>query len=90
MKRMTQAQLKEIEDHLRNLRKTDDLSYSQRDEETKASTDAASQNLDPSEIADNKMKKMIDQETLLRLIDECKEDEERLNLMQIMPADKQS
>ena len=28
MKRMTQAQLKEIEDHLRNLRKTDDLSYS--------------------------------------------------------------
>ena len=28
MKRMTEAQLKEIEDHLRNLRKTDDLSYS--------------------------------------------------------------
>ena len=81
MKRMTQAQLKEIEDHLRNLRKTDDLSYSHRDEETKAGTDETSQNLDPSEIADHKMKKMIDQETLLRLIDECKEDEERLNLM---------
>ena len=36
------------------------------------------------------MKKMIDQETLLRLIDECKEEEDRLNFLQIMPDDKQT
>ena len=36
------------------------------------------------------MKKMIDQETLLRLIDECKEEEERMSFLQIMPDDKQT
>ena len=76
MKRMTQAQLKEIEDHLRNLRKTDDLSYS-------SGVGGKS-----SEEAEGK--KVIDQETLLRLIDECKEEEDRLALLQIMPADKQT
>ena len=35
-------------------------------------------------------KKVIDQETLLRLIDECKEEEDRLSLLCIMPADKQT
>ena len=79
--------MKEIEDHLRNLRRTDDLSYSSHrgDEQssaTKAETD------DPADIAESKMKKMIDQETLLRLIDECKEEEDRLNFLQIMPDDK--
>ena len=90
MKRMTQAQLKEIEGHLRNLRRTDDLSYSaQTGEETKAGTeDSPSQ--DPSGIADSKMKKMIDQETLLRLIDECREDEERLTFLQIAPDGPQA
>ena len=76
MKRMTQAQLKEIEDHLRNLRKTDDLSYS---------TAAAGTVTEEAEG-----KKVIDQETLLRLIDECKEEEERLAVLQIMPDDKQT
>ena len=36
------------------------------------------------------MKKMIDQETLLRLIDECKEEEDRLTFLQIMPDDKET
>ena len=89
MKRMTQAQLKEIEDHLRNLRRTDDLSYSSHRGESQGSETKAEID-DPSEIADSKMKKMIDQETLLRLIDECKEEEERLNFLQITPDDKQT
>lgn len=76
MKRMTQAQLKEIEDHLRNLKKTDDLSYS---------TAAAG-----TVTEEQDGKKVIDQETLLRLIDECKEEEDRLALLQIMPDDKQT
>ena len=76
MKRMTQAQLKEIEDHLRNLRRTDDLSYSS--------------GIGGKSSEEAEGKKVIDQETLLRLIDECKEEEDRLALLQIMPADKQT
>ena len=51
MKRMTQAQLKEIEDHLRNLRKTDDLSYSSHRGESQSSATQAETD-DPAEIAE--------------------------------------
>ena len=47
MKRLTEAQLKEIEDHLRNLRKTDDLSYSttRGDGQSRSPTRATTDNL---------------------------------------------
>ena len=66
LRRMSEAQLKEIENHLRKIRNTNDLSYSN----TKQGES------DPA--AD---KGGIDTETLMRLIDECKEEEDRIGLI---------
>jgi len=67
IRRMNEGQLKEIENHLRKLRNTTDLSYS--------NIDGAA---DPSLVSEPKA---IDQETLMRLIDECKEEEDRLQVI---------
>jgi len=66
--RRQQEQLKEIELHLRKLRNTDDLSYS---------ADAAEGIL----VSDSNGKKLVDEETLQRLIDDCKDEEERMNII---------
>lgn len=66
--RRQQEQLKEIELHLRKLRNTDDLSYS---------ADAA----EGIHVSDSNGKKLVDEETLQRLIDDCKDEEERMNII---------
>ena len=63
--------MRDIENHLRKLKNTDDLSYS-----TNPNTEA-----EQSTTTDEDGKKVIDQETLLRLIDECREDEERMSII---------
>lgn len=59
--------MKEIEEHLRKIKKTDDLNYSKQDvtinEAMKAEVDE---------------KVLIDPDMLERLIDECREEEEKL------------
>jgi len=62
---MNESQLKEIENHLRKIRNTTDLSYSNMKELDGASSE----------------RRAIDQETLMRLIDECKEEEDRLQVI---------
>lgn len=68
IERRRQEQLKEIELHLRKLRNTDDLSYS---------ADAA----EGIHVSDADGKKLVDDETLQRLIDDCREDEERMSII---------
>jgi len=70
LRRMNEAHLKEIENHLRKIRKTTDLSYSNVKNQGTEDTKEAE--------AD---KKLIDPETLMRLIDECKEEEDRLQVI---------
>ena len=74
---MSEAQLKEIENHLRKIRNTTDLSYSNAKD---ASNTAAESSGDtPLAAAQAQAQpKRIDPETLMRLIDECKEEEDRL------------
>ena len=66
---MNDAQIKEIENHLRRIRNTTDLSYSNAkqvnpDEESKSA----------AEDGETTDRKLVDQETLMRLIDEAKEE----------------
>lgn len=75
LRRMNDAQIKEIEGHLRKIRNSNDLSYSNvKGAQPDTTNDAASEN--PSTE-----RKMIDAETLMRLIDECKEEEDRIQVI---------
>jgi hypothetical protein len=60
----------EIERHLKNIRQSDDLSYSNNPTEVDIST-----------MQSEDGKKLIDEDTLLRLLDECKDEEARLSIM---------
>ena len=84
IQRKTQAQLKEIENHLRRIRKTDDLSYSS------PTKNAAQIDEQIEAAAAQSERKMIDEETLMRLIDECKEEEDKLSIMHEGETDHQS
>ena len=69
LRRMNDAQIKEIENHLRRIRNTTDLSYSNAkqvnpDQESKSA----------AEDGETTDRKLVDQETLMRLIDEAKEE----------------
>ena len=75
LRRMNEAQMKEIESHLRKLRNTTDLSYSNADAKEEMKRE------DGEFPALETAKKMIDQETLMRLIDECKEEEDRISVI---------
>lgn len=55
----------EIESHLKNIRTTDDLSYSQQQDN----------------IVELNGRKVLDEETLLRLLDDCQEEEAKLSIM---------
>ena len=68
VERKRQEQLKEIEQHLRKLRNTDDLSYS---------ANAA----EGIHVDDSSGKKLVDEETLQQLIDDCREEEERMSII---------
>lgn len=65
---MQQAKLMEIERHLKNIKQSDDLSYSE------------SQMIVSDDVSANG-KQLIDEDTLLRLVDECKDEEARLSVM---------
>lgn len=67
--RMQRARLMEIERYLGQIKKSDDLSYSENAQQISAPT------------TDDQDKKLIDEDTLLRLIDECKDEEARLSVM---------
>ena len=68
LRRMNEAQLKEINGHLSKLRKTDDLSYT---------------NLKngQSDTGEEGQQQLIPEETLLQLLDEAREEEDRLAIM---------
>lgn len=57
----------EIERYLSQLKQSDDLSYSEQAEQMSA-------------VVEKDEKKLIDEDTLLRLIDECKDEESRLSV----------
>jgi len=65
-RRMQKAQMARIEAHLTRLQATDDLSYSARPDHAQES--GSQHNQDEG--------KLIDQVTLARLIDECREEQE--------------
>ncbi len=73
LRRMNDAQIKEIESHLRKIRNSNDLSYSNVKSAQPEANDGAAASENPATD-----RKMIDPETLMRLIDECKEEEDRL------------
>lgn len=59
----------EIERHLKNIRQSDDLSY----------TDTNTVDITTIKTDDNR--RLIDEETLLRLLDDCKDEEARFSIM---------
>lgn len=69
VKRQTQARMMEIERHLKNIRQSDDLSY----------TDTNTVDITTIKTDDNR--RLIDEETLLRLLDDCKDEEARFSIM---------
>ncbi len=80
--------MREIEANLRRLTESDDLSYA-----TPAVKDAPQPNPSDSKGFQYKdlvqPKKLIDNDTLLRLIEECRDEEERFSIMSEMQAEYQ-
>ena len=81
--RMLKAQMRDIEANLKRLTETDDLSYA-----ASANKDSSGpQNPNPSDSKGFQYKdlvqpkKLIDNDTLSRLIEECREEEERFSIM---------
>lgn len=66
IRRMNEAQIKEIEGHLRRIRNTQDLSYSNVKQQSASEEGETAGGLP--------VKKMVDAETLMRLIDECRDE----------------
>ena len=69
VKRQTQARMMEIERHLKNIRQSDDLSYTDNN------------TVDITTIKTDDNRRLIDEETLLRLLDDCKDEEARFSIM---------
>lgn len=69
-KRQQQARMMEIERHLKNIRQSDDLSYSEN-----------TQAIDITTVKTEDNKKLIDEDTLMRLLDDCKDEEARFSIM---------
>lgn len=67
-RRLEKAQMTRIDAHLARLQNTEDLSYSEKAVELSARDDQ------------NRM--LVDETTLLRLIDECRDEQEHLSLME--------
>jgi hypothetical protein len=68
--RMQQAKLMEIDRCLTEIKTTNDLSYSKSDAQSNVSSHRTESG-----------KQLIDRETLMRLIDGCREEEERLSVI---------
>eukprot|EP00347_Sterkiella_histriomuscorum_P021750 403332895 len=84
-KRLLDIQMKKIDQNLRRINETDDLSYANQPPQLSDSK----RNIGAEEMLNQlqPQKKLIDQETLLRLIEECQEDEERQSAMSEMNGD---
>ena len=86
--RMLKAQMRDIEANLRRLTESDDLSYA-----TPALKDGPQPNPSDSKGFQYKdlvqPKKLIDNDTLQRLIEECREEDERFSIMQEMQDEYQ-
>lgn len=74
--RLQQSQLREIEVNLKKINETEDLSYALGENKTQIiqTSDHGIEALVPH-------KKLIDQDTLMRLIEECRDEEERRSIM---------
>ena len=75
-RRAEQAKLLSIEANLKRLQAVDDLSYSQNNEESKNGTPTDS-------ISEVTTGSKMDPITLARLVDECREEREQLQLMEV-------
>ena len=72
--------MRDIDNNLRRITATDDLSYAPA-----VTEDEGPNSADNFKVALSK--KVIDPETLSRLIEECREDEEKFSIMQEMKDD---
>lgn len=72
--RQQRARLMEIERYLNQIRDSDDLSYNEQAQQMSV--------LEQSTDGSGRRRNLIDEETLLRLVDECKDEEARLSVMQ--------
>lgn len=84
--RAEQNMLRDIDKHLNKINKTDDLSYM---EETKESESNPNQGY-ISELGQELVlhRRLIDQDTLQALIEDCREEEERRSIMSEMDMSK--
>lgn len=72
--RQQKARLMEIERYLNQIRDSDDLSYNEQAQQMSVMQESADES--------GRHRNLIDEETLLRLVDECKDEEARLSVMQ--------
>lgn len=83
-RRMQKAQMSLIDAQLRKLQHTEDLSYSSRAAHPNESSDI--QELTTSRT-DEKGRQLVDEVTLARLIDECKEEQEQQQMIEMAQSE---
>ena len=72
-----------IEAQLKRLQDTEDLSYSSRGLPAESSSDQIPSTPSSQSRLDSKGRQLIDETTLARLLDECKQEQEQLQMIEI-------